>query len=476
MTINNIKALEIIKNKLDNYNNQQLMEVIDNIYEHLTDAQIKILLDRLEINLLSEIGIDEKRLDNIIKKINDGEYYITQIASESNNYWDDYEYEYFDQFEIIPILEEAIEYCYTLFEEGTYEKVYEIGKKLLALEINFIEKNMYDDEYEDCECYNLESSLYYFDYSIDINRLKKIMLTIIINKEYSYVDLIWIINLFSIYDVKILEEDLAEINADTCERYIRKLLIDDLKRNNISVEHILILLNYIDEEALFKQYAYELKSIRLFKGYFDYLNNKNKDVSFLIRDALKLFSPCAELEKFARYAVELDDKNEDYKIILFNCNPNNIANFFELYRIKDEDRIISLLKDDYYLSLATLNFKYISKLQINELLFLLELLYKKYDYSIFDERTIQNIDLWFDLIDVNIWCLNDIYNIALDKLELECNYILGKRRKSYDSLAKYVYRLDRLNDFKYNLKQQQISYYSKYTAYIRELNSSYSLK
>lgn len=336
-----------------------------------------------------------------------------------------------------------------MFEENEHEKLLKLGTELLSLNIKFELFDEYDDNYCEIEYYGLVDTFYFFnnyEYSNKIKQIKDLYFSIIIQEEYEYERLISSLNTINYYELNNFNEVLDYVsNKSRCLKNIKSLLEDDLDKKNIKFELLLLMLKYVNDEKLFRTYAYNYEPISLpiFNMYYDYMKKENKDTKKIIVDVLKLFPTDINIENYAKAAVELDDSNEEYKIMLYNSNPKNISNFFELYKIKDKNKMLKLLKSDFHLSLSTLDLKYINNLDTDKLLQLIELLSNKYSCNTFDDRTLSNIKLWQNSFTINSNYLNNLCNYALEKLNEECKLILGNKNRDYYSiLANHTYRLD----------------------------------
>lgn len=467
--INKELALKAFKERIKEFNKEELMQDLIELFLMLSDSKMVDYLQIKGINYLFNNGIDEAKLKDVIDKINELEYYIRAREIYANNSLDDCDYIYSDIFKIMPILEEAVEYCFNLFGQKDYINFLRIGKELVSLRISIHYYSEYDD-YIYGETYPLEDCFSCLDYSIDFNKLKDQVFSVILDNEYNYEDIMLILNTFDYYQPQDIEKALSyATNKSKCLNNLKEALKENLKKDKIQLILLQSLLITINDEQLFKLYAYQYMplSLDLFDLYYDYLQENKLDISAVVKDIIQLFPIDIHVEQYVKMAVSLEPLNDDYKIMLYCSNPSNINNYFELYRIDNKTNILTFLKKDLHFALTTLDMEYVLKLNIFDLLCFLEYLAGKNDISNEDERTIENINYWYNSLTINNNYLNDLYVHAIDELTNLCHEKLGVDRKFYDTLANLIYRLDCL---KPGVLHAFYNAYSKYySAFKREL-------
>lgn len=305
-----------------------------------------------------------------------------------------------------------------------------------------------------------------------MHQLEYLVFSLYISKEYDYDQFVSFLERITHYCINNFEEIVSfAIDKNKCLENTIAMLKENLNKHNIEIEWILLMLHYVNDEELFRKYAYEYEpiSLTIFNNYYEYMKNNNKDVSKIIFDSLKLFPIDDKVESYAKSAVLLDDSNEDYKIALYNSNSKNINNFFELYRINDLEKILKIIKSDFHLALATLDLKYVNKLDMGEILDLLELLSKEYiKLNKYEERTLDNIKLWLSSVVVEDNYVSNLCDYALEKLNQTANRILtNKQSWDYGVLARYTCRLNRfISGIIYDYSKK----YYRYRNFIKELD------
>lgn len=456
----------------------ELNSTIIELFSLLSNNQMSNYLEKKGINILADYGIDEKELKDVIDNIDDGEYYISELQIYDNEPWCESDSEYRDSFDILPVLAQAVDYCLILFEKHQYEKFLELEKQLLSLNIDFQLFDEYDDDYCEINSYDLKDTFYFLDYnehSKKMTTIKNMVFSIVGTQDYDYESFISMFETINFYDLNTIDEILNFVSdKDKFLNNIKALLKDDLNKNNLPSSLVPLLLDFANDEKLFKAYAYngEPPSLKLFDMYYQYMESNNKDITSVIDSAIKIFPINIHIEKYAKIAVQLDDSNEEYKIALYNANYLNDDNFFELYKISDKNKVLEILKKNFHLALATLDFKYIDNLSVGELLKLLELLSDNYQNHGYDERTIINIKKWLNSITITDDFLKKLCDYTFEKLDIECQYILGNKIKDeYYSLANHVIRLDYYKNGIAN------DYYNKYNRYkcFRECLKKYKI-
>ena len=102
---------------------------------------------------------------------------------------------------------------------------------------------------------------------------------------------------------------------------------------------------------------------------------------------------------------------------------------------------------------------------------LLELLSNKFGNEKYDNKALVNIEKWRNSKKIDIF--DEIYSNAITLFNEECKHILGINRDLYYNLAGMLYRLDKIKDFKSNLKNIYLEKYGKYRAFKQEIYSFY---
>lgn len=455
------KALKLYKNKILDLNKNELLKEIELLFNNLSTDSISSLLERLKINYLLECGIDEKELDNIIDELESDDIYITEECIY-RSYWDE-DYEYYDTFNIAPILYNAVNYCYILFENKQYEKAYELGNKLLNIECNchcVDENNEYYDDY----WYGINDFFSRLNYSFDYFKFKSLVFSLALQSDNYSKEAFNINDYFSCYDSEI---DLSYIyDKDKFNNRLLELLNILLEQEEltISIKLLSFFLKYINDKLIFKKFAYKFGPLNnyIFDQYYEYMYKNNEDTSKIITDALAIFTENKLIEKYANLALSLGINNDTYRINLYNSNPNNLEYFFMLYENKDIiNNIENIVKTPLHKALAVLNKQSVSNLLIEDLIPLLDILINPIE-NYYSDKITNNIKAWKSTVNINNEIITYIYNNAIKELDDLCNETLGKNRDFYYALGKYI---KRLNDFGLSDENLIIKYSNRYNRY-----------
>lgn len=475
--INKKKALNLYLNKLKDKEDVNLENEIKEIFGLLNTAQIEKLLLAKQINYLKEVGIDEDKLYKVIEKIKDEEYYILCCEYQSGKYWDDYDYTYIDKYNICSVIKEAIEYVDTLFNEKQYEKALKIGKKLAFLEIESKTITEYDDDPYESELISVSDLFYKVGSKVDINKFIYQVFALLFTQQYNYDDLVKLINTYSFDYLKDFKDSLIYvIDEKKCKDYLLRLLIDDKEKNMLQCQVVALILYYLDDRYLYESFVFDNLNFSdsLFNRFYEYLVSKKLDASSYVFRALPLLINSQFLEKYYKIASHLDENDSSLKISLYKINSSD-ENFFYLYTMKETKIIPSLVKkDEFHIALASLDLKDIEKIRLDQCIFMLEILVNKMSKINEDDQYLNNLNCYRNKQNIDDKLIDNIFKIAIDKLNLHCQSILGKDRKSYYYLADHLFMLDYITDFKLELKKKYTNKYSSYPAFIREVNSAYS--
>ena len=471
--MNNIdkkEAFRLYLKEIEKLDNKGLFREIKYLFNKLSQKQIELLLEHKKIDYLSECGIDEEKLYKMIESIDEGEYYLTELVEE---YSYDYDYTYGDPFNICPTLQDAIEYCYTLNRKGDYDKALDIGKKILSLDIEVKSYTEYCDidEYDESECIDIETCFSCLSYKVNISEFKLLLFAIIIQRDYSFSDISWILDKFSQFTKSIDDFKVFIYDKNQYNQNIRQYLNDSFNDLQINLNILVLLLEYLDDEALFERYAYKRTPVLpyMFEKYYDYMSKKGYDTSKIVIDALSLLE-LNDLGRFTELAYNLDSLNDDQKILLYKAKQTN-ENFFNLYSMNDLTTIKSLVNNDFHRALYSLSKKDIFKLSLAAHVELLELLSNKFGDDKYDNKALVNIEKWRN--NKKIDNFDEIYSNAINLFNDECKHILGINRDLYFYLARMLYQLDKIKDFKSNLKNIYLEKYGKYRAFKQSIYSFY---
>ena len=471
--MNNIDKKEAFKlylKEIEKLDTKGLLKEIKYLFNKLSQKQIELLLEDKKIDYLLECGIDEEKLYKMIESIDEGDYYITELVEE---YTYDYDYSYGDPFNICPTLQDAIEYCYTLNRKGDYNKALDIGKKILSLDIEVRSYTEYCDvdEYDESEWIDIDTCFSCLSYKVNISEFKSLLFAIIIQRDYSFSDISWILDKFSQFTKTIDDFKIFIYDINKCNQNIKQYLNDSFNDLQINLNILALLLEYLYDEVLFERYAYKLTPISpfMFEKYYDYMSKKGYDTSNIVIDALSLLD-LNDLGQFAKLAYNLDLLNDDQKILLYKAKQTN-ENFFNLYSMKDLTMIKSLVNNDFHRALYTLSKNDIFKLSLADHIELLELLSNKFGNEKYDYKALVNIEKWRNSKKIDIF--DEIYSNAITLFNEECKHILGINRDLYYNLAGMLFRLDKIKDFKSNLKNIYLEKYGKYRTFKQEIYSFY---
>ena len=91
----------------------ELLEEIRKLFFSLSDEKVVDFLVKNGLDFYDTVEFDENNLKNIIEKLNNCEYYITETIVYNGNYWDEYDYECRDSFSILPI-SKALSYLFCI--------------------------------------------------------------------------------------------------------------------------------------------------------------------------------------------------------------------------------------------------------------------------------------------------------------------------------------------------------------------------
>ena len=223
--INKEVAFGLYKNKIKDFNKDNLINEIKKIFHNQTNNKIKEILMDNNIDYLSLIGIDNNLFNDVINKIDSGDYYITRKEDTSCGYYGSGDYTFYDTFNIVPILKEAYDYCYCLYKINDYCKLCDIGLKLINSVISFMDIDDYGNQWYDGDCYSVDEVFYYLDVNVDYNDFLKLVFSAMINMKCDYEDLVNVLRKLSLYDIRSFNEILIYVkNKDNINNIVLNIL------------------------------------------------------------------------------------------------------------------------------------------------------------------------------------------------------------------------------------------------------------
>lgn len=322
----------------------------------------------------------------------------------------------------------------------------------------------------------------------------KIMKRTPIMVDYSEVSNVFVDSIND-YNFSVLFELINNYDMDTLvENTNKKSVVNGLIRfvneyleYTIDEKIILKVLRYIDNFKLFKEVALKYMDIypKIYHDFLSFYINKNKNVDEYINGFIKIYKKLdCWSDKIMLKAITLNSGNKSLRKSYYA--DNKFMNTSGLVIMAGGKLFDSLCKEDK--KLVYLNKE---KITSNDILSIAELMYYDNKESISQDVFPYNLPYYYKLdqkciadgVHEYINYMNDKYDLSnnMEKLFLfgiskRCANMEGEYN-AFASNAAYIFALDILSSFKYNLKEKAINNYGeKYPEFIEEINEIYNNK